>query len=112
MKKFFSFALVAALLVVSTALVSRPAQAQGPGLVSAILNKMERNRRDLHTLRAAITMQKYNAQLKDFEMSAGEVAYIAGSGRNANVRVEWTKPARELLSVLNGKYTLYRPRLN
>jgi outer membrane lipoprotein-sorting protein len=112
MKKYFSSALVAAMLLASTAFVSRPAQAQGPGLVSSILNKMERNRQSLRTLRAAITMQKYNAQLKDYDMASGEVAYIAGSGRNANVRVEWTSPAREILSVLNGKYKLYRPRLN
>ena len=111
MKKFFSFALVAALLAASTALVSRPAQAQGPGLVSSILNKMERNRRDLHSLRAALHMQKYNAQLHDFDESFGQVQYVA-AGRDPNVRVDWTKPARELLAVYNGQYTLYRPRLN
>jgi outer membrane lipoprotein-sorting protein len=112
MKKYFSFALVAALLAASTAFVSRPAQAQGPGLVSEIVNKMQRNRQSLHTLRAAITMQKYNAQLHDYDEASGEVAYIAGSGRNANVRVDWQKPTVEVLSVLNGKYKLYRPRLN
>jgi len=113
MKKFFSFALVAALLAASTALVSRPAQAQGPGLVSSILNKMERNRRDLHSLRAALHMQKYNAQIHDTDESFGEVQYVAStSGANSNVRVDWTKPAREMHAVYNGQYTLYRPRLN
>jgi outer membrane lipoprotein-sorting protein len=112
MKKFSALALAALMLASSLAFAPRPAQAQGPGLVSAILNKMERNRRDLHTLRAALTMQKYNAQLKEYEMYQGEVAYIASTGRNANVRIEWSSPARELISVLNGKYTLYRPRLN
>lgn len=112
MKKFSALALAALMLASSLAIAPRPAQAQGPGLVSSIINKMERNRRDLHTMRAAITMQKYNAQLKDYDMYQGEVAYIAGTGRNANVRIEWTSPARELISVLNGKYTLYRPRLN
>ncbi|HST51217.1 MAG TPA: outer membrane lipoprotein carrier protein LolA [Pyrinomonadaceae bacterium] len=112
MKKYFSFALVAALLLASTAFVLRPAQAQGPGLVSGILNKMERNRRELHSLRAAMTMQKWNAQIHEEEMSRGEVQYVAAQGRNANVRVDWTSPARELLAVSNGKYTLYRPRLN
>src|SRR5437868_14939819 len=108
MKKFFALALATLMLASSLAFAPRPAQAQGAGLVSSILNKMERNRRDLHTLRAAITMQKYNAQIRQEEMSYGEVAYIAAAGRNANVRVEWTRPAREVISVLNGKYTLYR----
>src|ERR1700742_3186657 len=112
MKKYFSFALVAALLLASTVFVSRPAQAQGPGLVSGILNKMERNRRELHSLRAAMTMQKWNAQIHEEKMSYGEVQYVAAQGRNANVRVDWTKPAHQLLAVSNGKYTLYQPRLN
>src|SRR2546423_14803354 len=111
MKKFFSFALVAALLVASTALVSRPAQAQGPGLVSSILNKMERNRRDLKSLRAALHMQKYNAQLHDYDDSFGDVQYVAGKGRDADVRVDWRRPAVEMLTVSGGQYTLYRPRL-
>jgi outer membrane lipoprotein-sorting protein len=113
MKKYFAVSLVALMLVSSLALTPRTAQAQGPGLVSAILNKMERNRRDLHSLRASLTMQKYNAQLKDYDMSFGQVAYIAGkSGATSDVRVDWTKPAKEFLSVTGGQYTLYRPRLN
>jgi outer membrane lipoprotein-sorting protein len=112
MKKFFALALATLMLASSLAIAPRPALAQGPGLVSSVLNKMERNRRDLRSLRSAITMQKYNAQLKDFDMYFGEVQYVAGKGNNANVRVDWTKPARELLAVKNGAYTLYRPRLN
>lgn len=113
MKKFFGLALAALMLASSLALAPRPAQAQGAGLVSGILNKMERNRRELHSLRAGLIMQKYNAQIHEEEISSGELAYIAGaSGATSNVRVEWTKPVRELLAVSGGKYTLYRPRLN
>lgn len=110
MKKYFAPVMAILMLAASLAVAPAPAQAQGPGLVSSILNKMDRNRRSLGTLRAALTMQKYNAQLRDFEMSHGEVKYIAG--RNPNVRVDWTRPAREALSVSGGAYTLYRPRLN
>src|SRR5215212_2835509 len=110
MKKLFTLSLAALMLVASLAFVAQPAQAQGPGLVSSILNKMDRNRRDLSSLRAALTMQKFNAQLGDAETTFGEMAYIAAKGRDANVRVDWKKPA-ESLSVMNGEYTLYRPRL-
>jgi outer membrane lipoprotein-sorting protein len=112
MKKLFTLSLAALMLVASLAFVAQPAQAQGPGLVSSILNKMDRNRRSLSSLRAVLTMQKYNAQLDDKDMSFGEVAYVATKGRDANVRVDWTKPVRESLAVTNGAYTLYRPRLN
>jgi len=111
MKKLFTLSLAALMLVASLAFVAQPAQAQGPGLVSSILNKMDRNRRDLSSLRAALTMQKYNSQLRDSDTTYGEMAYIASKGRDANVRVDWTRPVRESLSVLNGEYTLYRPRL-
>src|ERR1700750_530371 len=113
MKKLFNLSLAALMLVASVAFIAKPAQAQGPGLVSSILNKMDRNRRSLSSLRAGLTMQKYNAQLRDYDpLAFGEVTYISGVGANAKVKVEWTKPARELLSVLDGTYTLYRPRLN
>ncbi len=111
MKKLFTLTLAALMLVASLAFVAQPAQAQGPGLVSSILNKMDRNRRSLSSLRAGLTMQKYNSQIGEDDMSFGEVAYVAGSGRDANVRVDWTKPVRESLSVTGGQYTLYRPRL-
>lgn len=111
MKKLFTLSLAALMLVASLAFVTQPAQAQGPGLVSSILNKMDRNRRDLSSLRAALTMQKYNSQLGDTETTYGEMSYLTAKGRDANVRVDWTKPVRESLSVFNGEYTLYRPRL-
>ena len=112
MKKFFAPALARLMLAASLSVAPPSARAQGPGMISSILNKMDRNRRDLRSLRAGMTMQKYNAQLRDFEMSTGEVKYIAGQGSNANVRVDWTKPAHESLGVQGGEYTLCRPRLN
>src|SRR5215208_5816435 len=112
MRKFFAPALAALMLVASLSVAPPRAHAQGPGLISSILNKMDRNRRDLRSLRAAMTMQKYNAQLRDFDTSSGEVQYVAGQGSNSNVRVDWTRPARETLAVSNGQYRLYRPRLS
>jgi outer membrane lipoprotein-sorting protein len=112
MKKVFTLALSAMLLTASLALMPGRATAQGPGLVSSILNKMDRNRRDLRSLRSAVTMQKYNAQIKQYESAQGEAQYVPGSGRNVSVRVDWSRPAREHLAVRNGEYTLYRPRLN
>lgn len=112
MKKYFALALTAALLTASLAFVPRSTNAQGPGLVSSILNKMERNRRDLSSLRAAVVMQKYNAQIKTYDEFHGEVQYKPGKGRDVSLRVDWTRPHREHLAVTGGQYTLFRPRLN
>lgn len=113
MKKLFTLSLVALMLVGSLAFNAQPAQAQGAGLVSSILNKMDRNRRSLSSLRSAVTMWKYNAQLGGRpEEYTGDVAYLAAKGRDANVRIDWARPVRESLAVIDGQYTLYRPRLS
>jgi len=111
MKKLFLVGLVAALLVSMAALPSS-ANAQGAGLVSSILNKMERNRRDMRSLRAGVVMQKFNAQIKAYDNFQGEVQYVPGEGQNVSVRIDWQKPQREHLAVTGGKYTLFKPRMN
>jgi len=85
---------------------------QSAGLVSSVLNRMERNRQSLRSLKASLSMEKYNAQLRDAERYKGLVSYLPGSGRDASVRIEWQSPQHEILTVSNGKYTLFRPRLN
>jgi outer membrane lipoprotein-sorting protein len=85
---------------------------QSAGLVSSVLNRMERNRQSLRSLKASLSMEKYNAQLRDAERYKGLVTYLPGSGRDASVRIEWQSPQHEILTVSNGKYTLFRPRLN
>jgi outer membrane lipoprotein-sorting protein len=113
MRKVFAFALSALMLTASLALLPQQrVAAQGPGLVSSILNKMDANRRSLRSLRAAVTMQKYNSQIKSYEMAQGEAQYVPGKGRDVSVRVDWSRPAREHLAVSGGQYTLFRPRLN
>jgi len=84
---------------------------QGAGLVSSVLNRMEKNRQSLKTLRAGISMEKYNSQLRDSDRYKGIVLYVPGAGRDASVRIEWSSPQHEILAVTNGQYTLYRPRL-
>jgi outer membrane lipoprotein-sorting protein len=56
-------------------------------------------------------MVKYNAQLKESDTSEGTSIYMPTKGRDALVRIDWTKPVEETLAVVNGKYVLYRPRL-
>ena len=93
------------------ALSSTPkVNAQGAGLVSSIFNKMERNRRDLRSMRASISMEKWNDQIKAGDKRSGTVAYIPGAGRESFVRVDWRSPVQEILAVAGGEYTLFSPR--
>jgi outer membrane lipoprotein-sorting protein len=110
MKKYFALG-AALFLIAAIALAnSSPVNAQGAGLVSSIFNKMERNRRDLKSLRSGISMEKYNAQIKDTDKRTGTVIYLPAAGRNAYVRVDWKSPVQEILAVADGQYTLFSPR--
>ena len=114
MKKFIPLSLTIALLVSALAfLPAAPVHGQTAGLVSSIMSRLEKNKRSLKSMRANISMIKYNSQLRDNDMYSGVVLYIPGaSGTNsAFVRLEWQRPQHEILAVANGSYTLYRPRL-
>ncbi len=114
MTKKLSAPTLAVLLILST-LATGPyttaANAQGAGLVTSIINRMERNRAGLRSLRASITMEKWNSQIRDKDDYKGVVIYMPGSGQNTSVRVDWRSPQQEVLAVADGKYTLFRPRL-
>lgn len=112
MKRFGSLMVVMLVLAAAAMAGGRtPANGQSAGLVSSVLNKMERNRQSLKSLRSGISMEKYNSQLRDSEKFNGVVSYVPGSGREASVRIEWRSPQHEILTVNNGKFVLFRPRL-
>src|SRR5215510_5610063 len=112
MKRYLTPILGAALLVIAlVATPLRPTNAQA-GLVSSLYTRMQRNQQTLKSLSADISMDKYNAQIGDSDKFYGTVKYIPIGGKSAFVRVEWTIPQHEILTVANGAYVLYRPRLN
>lgn len=114
MRKLVPLCLSVALLVSTFSfLPASRANGQTAGLVSSILTRMEKNKRSLKSLRASISMTKYNSQLRDSDSYQGIVLYIPGASGNGTsfVRLEWTQPKHEILAVANGNYTLYQPRL-
>jgi outer membrane lipoprotein-sorting protein len=114
MRKLFPVCLSLALLVSSVAfLPASSVNGQIPGLVSAAISRMEKNKRDLKSLRANISMEKYNSQLRDSDKYQGVVFYMPGGAGNnsAFMRLEWTSPKHEILVTSNGNYTAYQPRL-
>lgn len=112
MKRFFTPLLALALFVIALVAAPLPRTDAQAGLVSSIYTRMQRAQQSLKTLSADISMDKYNAQLRDSDKFYGNVKYIPVGGRSAFVRLEWTKPQQEILAVANGAYVLYRPRLN
>jgi len=113
MKRLVPLSLLLAVLAGASIISSpKPTNGQSAGLVSSVLNRMERNRQSLRSLKASLSMEKYNAQLRDRENYSGWVLYLPATGRDASVRIEWQKPQHEILAVSKGQYTLFRPRLN
>ena len=113
MKRLISSGLMLAFILSTLVLVApTTTNGQGAGLVSSVLNRMEKNRQTLKSLRAGISMVKYNSQLGVEDKYSGVVIYLPGAGRQASVRIDWSQPRREVLSVNNNKYTIFRPALN
>jgi outer membrane lipoprotein-sorting protein len=111
MKRLVSLGLVA--MFVATLALSLPprSNAQGAGLVSSMLNKLDGNFKSLRSLRANISLEKYNAQLRYSDKQQGVIVYVPAAGRNAFVRLEWQSPQHEIITVGKGQYMAYRPRL-
>ena len=112
MKRLVPLGLVLASLLAALAIGSpNDARGQSAGLVSSVLNNMERNRQSLKSLRSGITMEKYNPQIGLTEKFNGVVLYVPGAGKSGSVRIEWSSPQHEIIAVSNGMYSIFRPRL-
>ncbi len=98
MKRFIPVGLITIFILSALVIVSpTTTNGQGAGLVSSVLNRMEKNRQSLKTLRAGISMEKYNSQLHDSDRYHGVLLYMPGAGRDASVRIEWSSPQHEIL---------------
>ena len=111
MRRLVPLGLAVALLLSIAVTPQTDVKAQA-GLVSSVLNKMDRQWRSLKSLRANVDMVKYNAQIRDEDKYKGVVLYVPAVGRNAYIRIDWSFPQKETLAVADGKFTLFRPRLN
>ncbi|MEJ7698502.1 MAG: hypothetical protein WKF71_02485 [Pyrinomonadaceae bacterium] len=110
MKSFFRFSFATTILTLFSG-VFTVTETRASNPLPEILNRMEINRSSMKTLRSNVTMVKYNAQLKESDTNQGTSIFMPTKGRDALVRIDWTKPVEETLAVVNGKYVLYRPRL-
>lgn len=100
-----------ALLVFLTAIFA--ADAQGQSILGEILRRLDTHNKSLQSLRAEVTMVKHNPQLNVSDTTSGTTSYLPKTPkRGMYVRIDWTKPVEEQISVIGDDYELYRPRLN
>ncbi len=110
MKVLFRLSFALVVTVFFSSFAASETKAQSP--LGKILERMETHRQSLTSLRANVTMVKYDSVLKVSDTTEGNSMYVPLKGRDALVRIDWTKPSQETLSVVKGQYIIYRPRLN
>ena len=86
-------------------------EAKAQSVFYEILKKMEKHQNSLFSLRSKVTLVKYNVQIKESDTFNGTVIYTRNSKNQIAVRVDWRKPFAETLTLINGQYVFYRPRL-
>ena len=112
MNKFLRTGLTAiffSLLFSTVSVVETRAQ----NILGEILRRMDTYNKTLQSLTAGVTMVKHNPQLNVSDTSIGTTSYLPKSAKRVMyVRIDWTKPVEEQVSVIGDNYELYRPRLN
>jgi outer membrane lipoprotein-sorting protein len=111
MKNFLKYSLSAlALMFLFSAFAVTETKAQA-GPLGEILKRMDEHNKALKSLKANVVMEKYNSQLDESDVSEGKAMYVPQKGRDAYVRIDWSKPVVESLAVVDKEYILYRPAL-
>lgn len=110
MKNFLRLSLTAiAAAFFFNAFAVAEAKAQNP--LPEILKRMDEHYKALKSLKADISRAQYNAQLQETDMSSGTITLLPRKGQAFSLRLDWTKPKQEILSVVNGKYVAYIPNI-
>lgn len=111
MSKFLRLSLIAAVFAIAFN-VFAVSEARAQNQIRELLKRMETHQNALKSLRADVTMVKYNAQLEENDPTFyGKVIYVPAKGRDALVRIDWNKPRKESLAVVNKEYVLYTENL-
>ncbi len=112
MNRYLRFGIVVFGLALLLSVVS-VSEAKAQGVIQEVLRRMDLNNKSLQSLKADVTMVKTNTQLGVSDTTVGNTSYLPKTGSRVRyIRIDWTKPVEEQISVIGDKYELYRPRLN
>jgi outer membrane lipoprotein-sorting protein len=112
MEKIFHNFLLAIAVCAAVSAVSAT-EARGQNVLGEILKRMDINNKSLQSMTADVTMTKFNPQINATDTSIGNTRYLPKTAkRGMYIRIDWTKPLEEQISVIGEEYELYRPRLN
>jgi outer membrane lipoprotein-sorting protein len=113
MKKIMSLAIIAGIsLSLAGVKPSVSASTQAP-ILTGILNKMEKANQDLKSLKAEMVLEKTNTQIGVTDSEYGQLIYKPGTQKSKQkLRIDYTKPSKDILAVDGDNYVYYQPRIN
>jgi outer membrane lipoprotein-sorting protein len=113
MRKFISLAIIAGMLLLMMGADRRADANAQPQLLTGILNKMEKANQDLKSLKAEMVLQKTNTQIGVTDSEFGQLLYKPAAGRTKQkLRIDYTKPSKDIVSVDGDNFVFYQPRIN
>jgi outer membrane lipoprotein-sorting protein len=109
------FAVLAALSVVFC--LGSAMQTNGQRVIGEVLKRMNDHNKALQSLKADVTMVKYESALKVSDIMVGEVLYFAETKDvKPKMRVEWKssngKTSNDSFAVDGDKFTMFQPGIN
>ncbi|HEY8559337.1 MAG TPA: outer-membrane lipoprotein carrier protein LolA [Pyrinomonadaceae bacterium] len=106
MKKILRYGFTA---IVLTFVLGAFAATEANAQINEILKRMDEHYKALKSLQSNVTREVYNAQLDETDKMAGTISLLPGKGRNFALRLDWTQPKPEIMTVVNGRYMAYIP---
>jgi outer membrane lipoprotein-sorting protein len=113
MKKLMFLTIIAGLSLVLAGADRRASVNAQPQLLTGILNKMEKAHQDLKSLKAEMVLEKTNTQIGVTDSEYGQLLYKPGSSKSKQkLRIDYTKPGKDILAVDGDNFVFYQPRIN
>lgn len=76
-----------------------------------LLNRIDRHYKELKSIKSGIKMDKYNSQLDEHDIYAGNLLLLPKQpGRQLYARIDWVTPRVENIAIIGDKFQLYIPK--
>lgn len=106
----YSFFIASLFFLISSVSVT---EAKAQNILGEVLRRMDAYNKSLQSLKADVTMVKTNTQLNASDTTYGNTSYLPKNAKHGvYIRIDWTRPLQEQISVIGDDYELYRPTLN
>lgn len=112
LKRLAVIFLVSGIITAFSAVTAGAELGATPQLLTGILAKMEKANRDLKSLRAVVTQERVNIQIGAKDIDSGVILYKPGDTGKGKMRIDYSKPGINMVSIIGDNFVFYQPRIN